>query len=225
MQETRQMSESRVGQLRQVWLEQLRQERLFAVIRVTEPDLAWKMAHAAGAAGIHLIEITWNSPDAAELIGQLGQALPDCQIGSGTILDRSQLTAAIAAGAKFLFMPHTDAQIIQAGIESQIPIMPGAFSPSEIVAAWQAGATAVKVFPIQTLGGASYVQHLRGPLGQIPLIPTGGVTLENAHTFLAAGAIAVGLGSHLFPADLVQAGDWSEIQARLQAFVQSLRAV
>jgi 2-dehydro-3-deoxyphosphogluconate aldolase / (4S)-4-hydroxy-2-oxoglutarate aldolase len=219
------MSEPGLQQLRQVWLNQLRQERLFAVIRVTDPDLSWKMAQTAAAAGIHLIEITWNSPDAAELIARLGHALPDCQIGSGTILDCSQLEAALAAGAKFLFMPHTDVKIIQAGVESQIPMMPGAFSPSEIVAAWQAGATAVKVFPIQALGGVSYLQHLRGPLGQIPLIPTGGVTFDNAHTFLAAGAIAVGLGGHLFPADLVQAGDWQQIQARLQTFVQSLRAV
>jgi 2-dehydro-3-deoxyphosphogluconate aldolase / (4S)-4-hydroxy-2-oxoglutarate aldolase len=214
-----------LSQLRQTWLERLTQERLVAVLRVTDPELGWQCAHTAAAAGIHLIEITWNSTAAAELIPQLAQALPNCWIGSGTILDLAQLEAVIATGAKFLFMPHTDPQIIQAGAAQQIPMIPGAFSPSEIVSSWQAGAAAVKVFPIETLGGTRYLQHLRGPLGHIPLIPTGGIDCNNATQFLQAGAVAVGLGSHLFPTDLVKAGAWAEIQTHLQQFVQMLRAV
>jgi 2-dehydro-3-deoxyphosphogluconate aldolase/(4S)-4-hydroxy-2-oxoglutarate aldolase len=209
--------------LRQAWLHKLQQERLVAVIRVSEPEFGWQMAKTAAAAGIGLIEITWNSPAAAELISQLAQALPDCWIGSGTILSLAQLEAALAVGVKFLFMPHTDPQIIQVGAERQIPMIPGAFSPSEIVAAWQAGAAAVKVFPIQTLGGTTYLQHLRGPLGHIPLIPTGGIHLDHAQHFLAAGAVAVGLGGNLFPEDLVRARDWATIQTRLENFVQMLR--
>jgi 2-dehydro-3-deoxyphosphogluconate aldolase / (4S)-4-hydroxy-2-oxoglutarate aldolase len=205
--------------LRQAWLHKLRQERLVAVIRVSEPELGWQMAKTAAAAGIGLIEITWNSPAAVALIPQLAQALPDCWIGSGTILSLAQLEAALAVGVKFLFMPHTDPQIIQAGANRQIPMIPGAFSPSEIVA----GAAAVKVFPIQTLGGTTYLQHLRGPLGHIPLIPTGGIHLDNAQHFLAAGAVAVGLGGNLFPEDLVRAGDWAAIHTRLENFVRMLR--
>jgi 2-dehydro-3-deoxyphosphogluconate aldolase / (4S)-4-hydroxy-2-oxoglutarate aldolase len=212
-----------LSHLRHAWLHKLQQERLVAVIRVSEPELGWQMAKTAAAAGIGLIEITWNSPAAAALIPQLAQALPDCWIGSGTILTLAQLEAALEVGVKFLFMPHTDPQIIQAGVNQQIPMIPGAFSPSEIVAAWQAGAAAVKVFPIQTLGDTTYLQHLHGPLGHIPLIPTGGIHLDNAQHFLAAGAVAVGLGGNLFPEDLVRARDWAAMQTRLENFVQMLR--
>ena len=102
--------------------------------------------------------------------------------------------------------------------------MAGALSPTEIVTAWQAGATCVKVFPVQAVGGAAYIRSLQGPLSQIPLIPTGGVTLENAKRFLEAGAVAVGLSGDLFPQAAIATEDWQAVTARSQALVDQLRA-
>ena len=132
------------------------------------------MAQAVAAGGMRLIEITWNSERAADLISQLQSELPNCVIGSGTLLTLEDLQGAIAAGAQFCFTPHTNLTLIQAAAKRQMPIIPGALSPTEIVTAWQAGAPCVKVFPVGAVGGAGYIRSLQGPLGQIPLIPTGG---------------------------------------------------
>lgn len=172
------------------------------------------MAQTVAQAGIKLIEITWNTPDAPDVICQLRARLPQCQIGTGTILQAPELATAIAAGSQFVFTPHVNVDLIRQANAAQIPIIPGALTPSEIVLAWQAGATCVKVFPIQVVGGAGYLRALQGPLGQIPLIPTGGVTLENAQEFLQAGAIAVGLSSSLFPQQLLRDQDWEAIYQR-----------
>lgn len=207
----------------QSWLTLLQQHRAIAVIRSPQIELGLQMAKAVAAGGMRLIEITWNSDQPAELIRQLRSQLPTCTIGTGTILDISQLRKAIACGAQFLFSPHVDQTLIQAAVDAGVPIVPGALSPTEIMTAWQAGASCVKVFPVQAVGGASYIKSLQLPRGQIPLIPTSGVTGENAKEFLAAGAIAVGLSSDLFPQPLVAARDWEAIIARSTLCVHSLR--
>lgn len=204
------------------WLTLLRQHRLIAVIRTSQLSLGRQMALAMAAGGIPLIEITWNSADAPKLIRQLRQELPQCKIGTGTILNQEQLEQAIEAGVQFLFTPHVDPALIASAVAADVPIVPGALSPTEIVTAWQAGASAVKVFPIQAVGGASYIKALQGPLAQIPLIPTGGVTLENAQEFIAAGAIAVGLSGELFPKSLVNTGDWKAIKNRAKTLKEQL---
>ncbi|WP_208344604.1 bifunctional 4-hydroxy-2-oxoglutarate aldolase/2-dehydro-3-deoxy-phosphogluconate aldolase [Aetokthonos hydrillicola] len=196
---------------RQAWLSQLEQNRAIAVIRTTEISLGRKMAFAVAFGGMRLIEITWSSDRAAELISQLRTELPTCIIGTGTIINMQQMQEAIKAGAQFIFTPHVDQALIQAAASLDLPIIPGALSPTEIVTAWASGATCVKVFPAQAVGGANYIKSLQGPIGHIPLIPTGGVTLENAKEFLNAGAIAVGLGGELFPKKLVELEDWEAI--------------
>jgi 2-dehydro-3-deoxyphosphogluconate aldolase/(4S)-4-hydroxy-2-oxoglutarate aldolase len=113
--------------------------------------------------------------------------------------------------------------LIQAAVAQQIPIVAGALSPTEIVMAWQAGATCVKVFPIQSVGGADYIRHICAPLGNIPLIPTGGVTLENARTFLEAGAIAVGLSGQLFPKEAIARSDWQVVTERVRRLMDEVR--
>lgn len=178
------------------------------------------MAQAVAAGGIRLIEITWNSDRPADLITQLRSDLPDCWIGAGTLLTQEQVKGAIAAGAQFLFTPHVDQGLIELAISQDVPIVPGALSPTEIVQAWQAGASSVKVFPVQAMGGASYIRSLQGPLGQIPLIPTGGVTVENARSFLDAGAIAVGLSGDLFPQSAVSQGNWDLITQRAAMLIE-----
>ncbi|MBE9095283.1 bifunctional 4-hydroxy-2-oxoglutarate aldolase/2-dehydro-3-deoxy-phosphogluconate aldolase [Tychonema sp. LEGE 07203] len=193
------------------WLTLLKKHRAIAVIRSSEKELARQMASAVAAGGFQFVEITWNTHKAAELIAELRSEFPTFSIGTGTLLNLKQLQQAIDCGAQFLFTPHTDVAMIKTAVDAGVPIVPGAFSPTEIMTAWQAGATCVKVFPISGLGGAAYLKSLQGPLGHIPLIPTGGVTVENAKVFIDAGAIAVGLAGDLFPKHLVANGDWRAI--------------
>jgi 2-dehydro-3-deoxyphosphogluconate aldolase/(4S)-4-hydroxy-2-oxoglutarate aldolase len=209
----------------QSWLTLLQQTPAIAVIRTAKIEQGRQMALAVAAGGIQLIEITWNSDRPTELIQQLRVELPNCTIGTGTLLTLDQLKEAIAAGAQFLFTPHVDPVMIQTAVAHSIPIIPGALSPTEIVTAWQAGASCVKVFPVSSVGGASYIKSLQGPLGNIPLIPTGGVTLENAKEFIAAGAIAVGLSGQLFPPQLVAQGNWSAIAQLAKNLMQQLATV
>lgn len=206
----------------QFWLKLVQRHRAIAVIRAHQIEIGRKMAHAVASGGMQLIEITWNSERATELISCLRSELPTCTIGTGTLLNLEHLRYAIAAGAEFLFTPHADLAMIQAASTNGVPIIPGALTPTEIVRAWQAGASCVKVFPIQAVGGASYIRSLQGPLGDIPLIPTGGVTMENAQEFLKAGAIAVGLAGDLFPKQLVASSDWQAITQRAKNFMQQL---
>lgn len=196
------------------WLSQVQQEKAIAVIRAPQIEVGVQMAQAVTAGGMTLIEITWNSDRPAQLVQRLRSSLPHCWIGAGTLLTVDDVKAAIEAGAQFVFTPHTNVQLIETAVKLEVPIVTGALTPSEIVTAWQAGATCVKVFPIQAVGGASYIKSLREPLGQIPLIPTGGVTIDNAPEFIAAGAVAVGLSGQLFPKAAIEQGDWAEISDR-----------
>jgi 2-dehydro-3-deoxyphosphogluconate aldolase / (4S)-4-hydroxy-2-oxoglutarate aldolase len=207
----------------QVWLSQLKIHRAIAVIRA--PKMVWgeKMALAVASGGMGLIEITWNCDRAPELISQLRSQLPNCMIGTGTLFNVQELQDAIACGAQFLFSPHTDPDMIKAAVAQNIPMIPGALTPTEIITAWNYGASCVKVFPVQAVGGTNYIKSLQGPLGHIPLIPTGGVMLENAQAFLEAGAVAVGLSGELFPQASVLQGNWQEITAQAKALMQRLQ--
>ncbi len=204
------------------WLQHLRQTRAIAVIRADSLALSEQLAAAVAAGGVEHIEIAWNSDRPAKTIARLRERLPDCYVGAGTLLHSEAATEAIAAGAQFLFSPHIAVELVQQAVAVGVPIVPGALTPTEIVTAWQAGATAVKVFPVLSLGGAAYLRSLRAPLRDIPLIPTGGVNLANAPDLLAAGAVAVGLSSQLFPQALLAAEDWDGIAERARQLLQSL---
>jgi 2-dehydro-3-deoxyphosphogluconate aldolase/(4S)-4-hydroxy-2-oxoglutarate aldolase len=208
----------------QFWLSLVRQQRVIAVVRNRQFEQGIQMAKAVAAGGIQLIEVTWNSDRAPELIAQLRAELPHCWIGAGTLLTLAQQQQAIAAGAQFLFTPHVDIDMIKTAVEQEIPVVAGALSPTEIVQAGQAGAASVKVFPIEVMGGASYIQALQAPLGNIPLIPTGGITLENTTAFLQAGAIAVGLSSDLFPKAALAQRNWDAIALRAHTLVQRVKS-
>lgn len=190
------------------WLGLLKEQRAIAVIRSHQMSLALGMAQSVAKGGMKIIEITWNTERAGDLIGELRRDFPNCLIGAGTLLNLDDLQGAIDCGAQFLFTPHTDALLIKTAVNQGLPIIPGALSPTEIITAWQAGATCVKVFPISAVGGASYLKTLQGPIGQIPLIPTGGITVNNAKSMIDAGAIAVGLSGDLFPKELVKQQSW-----------------
>ncbi|MBD2442468.1 bifunctional 4-hydroxy-2-oxoglutarate aldolase/2-dehydro-3-deoxy-phosphogluconate aldolase [Dolichospermum sp. FACHB-1091] len=209
--------------LNQIWLSQLKIHRAIAVIRT--PKMVWgeKMAVAVASGGMGLIEITWNSDRAPELISTLRTKLPGCIIGTGTLFNLQQLQEAIACGCQFLFSPHTDPDMIRTAVAANIPIIPGALTPTEIITAWNYGASCVKVFPVQSVGGSNYIKSLQGPLGHIPLIPTGGVTLENAEDFLKVGAIAVGLSGELFPKKWVLEENWDGITQQAKVLTQKLQ--
>lgn len=206
------------------WLQLLRQHKAIAVIRSNDFDLAYQMAQAVAAGGINIIEVTWNSKLPKQLITLLRQELPQCTVGTGTILDLQQLTSAVNAGAEFAFAPHYDPAVLKTCLSTyKIPFVPGVSSPTEAVRAWQQGARAVKVFPIKALGGAEYIKCLQGPLSHIPLIPTGGITIENASKMIQAGAIAVGISSNLFPPEALVNQDWLAITTRTKYLLEKLQ--
>jgi 2-dehydro-3-deoxyphosphogluconate aldolase/(4S)-4-hydroxy-2-oxoglutarate aldolase len=204
------------------FLQLLRQHRAIAVIRAPDLERGLRMAAAVEAGGLRLIEITWDSAQPALLVDKLRHQWPHCTVGVGTVLSLANLTQAGAAGAQFCFCPHTDSTLIHLAQTLGVPLVPGALTPNEIMAARQLGAAAVKVFPISAVGGASYLRSLQGPLGSIPLVPTGGVTVENASEMIRAGAIAVGLSSGLFPRQALDQGDWAAITQRAAQLVGSL---
>ncbi|MEM8721602.1 MAG: bifunctional 4-hydroxy-2-oxoglutarate aldolase/2-dehydro-3-deoxy-phosphogluconate aldolase [Cyanobacteria bacterium P01_G01_bin.39] len=208
------------------WLKLLHQQRAIAVIRYSDYNLGYKMAQAVAAAGMNLIEITWNSDRPGKLITQLRTELPHCTIGTGTILTAQQLQESVVAGAEFIFAPHFDPVLLEiAQSRYQVPFIPGVFTPSEIVNAWQQGAKVVKVFPIKSLGGAEYIRCLQSPLGHIHLIPTGGITIDNAPQMINSGAIAVGISSNLFPQQAIASQDWSSITNRAKVLLQKLQKI
>ena len=205
------------------WLNLLQRHRIIAVVRADNAVIAREIALAAAAGGIKLIEIAWNTDRAESLIPKLQQELPDCKIGAGTVLDIDSAERAIACGCSFLFTPHTNLDLISKCLQNNVPVIAGALTPTEILAAWQAGAAAVKVFPIKVVGGVDYLKCLQPILCDIPLIPTGGVTIQNAAQFLAAGAIAVGISSDLFSTEMIAEDDWTTIIARSQMLIKKVQ--
>lgn len=175
--------------------------RIVAIARGIPAERLPAVAAALRRAGIRAFEVTLDSPGALDGIAavaatEAAAGASGLLVGAGTVLDAGAAATALEAGARFLVMPHTDPDLVAWAAERGVAAFPGAMTPSEILAAWRAGAAAVKVFPAATLG-PSFVREVRGPLGAIPLIPTGGITADNAAAFLGAGAAAVGVGGWL----------------------------
>lgn len=207
----------------QAWLNLIQKEKAIAILRSPNLKIGTQLAKTAIEGGMSVIEISWTSQDAANLITHLRSIFPNSTIGVGTILSVADLKNAIAAGAQFAFMPHTDFDLIAIAKRKEVPIIPGALTPTEIVTAWRAKASCVKVFPIQSVGYGEYLQAIKAPLREIPLIPTGGVTIENAHSLIQAGAIAVGIGGSLFSKTAIESENWSLIQQQVQTLMNRLR--
>ncbi len=172
--------------------------------------------------GLTTIEITMNTPGAEAMIRlALDHHADGLNIGAGTVCTTRDLEKAVAAGAQFIVTPIMDERIIRACVKQDIPIFPGAYTPSEIYRAWELGAFMVKVFPASSLGPA-FVKDLKGPMPQINLLPTGGVGLANMAQFFKAGAGGVGIGSHLFDPALIEAKNWAGLKAHFGEFVNQL---
>ncbi|MFZ5895678.1 MAG: bifunctional 4-hydroxy-2-oxoglutarate aldolase/2-dehydro-3-deoxy-phosphogluconate aldolase [Myxococcota bacterium] len=181
---------------RNSFLEQLKQTGVVAVIRSASADAAVAAAHALVRGGVTGIEVTFSTPGAPDAIARARRELSGALVGAGTVLEPAELDAACEAGAQFLVSPHTDVELITRARERGVPFLAGALTPTEVVQAFRAGASCVKLFPGSAVG-PSYVKALRGPLPHIPLMPTGGVDEHNLGEWLAAGAIAVGMGGNL----------------------------
>jgi 2-dehydro-3-deoxyphosphogluconate aldolase/(4S)-4-hydroxy-2-oxoglutarate aldolase len=196
---------------------------IVAIMRRTESSLAVETAEALLAGGVSVVEVTLNSPGALEMLEALARRVGDrMAIGAGTVMSAEEVRRAIGAGAQFIVSPHTDATVIEAARAADAPALPGAFTPTEIVRAWQLGASVVKVFPVGSVG-PRYLRDVLAPLTEIPLLPTGGVSLENAADFIRAGARGLGLGSDLVSPKAITARDFGSLTARAQAFVEEVR--
>ncbi|ALC89429.1 2-dehydro-3-deoxyphosphogluconate aldolase [Bacillus sp. FJAT-18017] len=175
----------------------LQETKMIAIIRGSKPEDVHSIAEALWEGGITVLEITLNSPGALEVIKQVSREMDGRSIvGAGTVLDPESARAALLAGAKFILSPTVDEGTIRMTKRYGAVSIPGAFTPTEILKAYEYGGDIVKVFPATTLG-PSYVKDIHGPLPQIPLLPTGGIGLENVADFIKAGAVGVGLGSSL----------------------------
>jgi 2-dehydro-3-deoxyphosphogluconate aldolase/(4S)-4-hydroxy-2-oxoglutarate aldolase len=196
-----------------------------AVIRLQEPSKLRAVIDALAAGGVRALEITMTVPGAIDLIKAVAPSLPkEFIIGAGTILDPETARMAILAGARYVVSPVFSPTVLALCHRYDVAAMPGCFSPTEILAAWEAGADIVKVFPA-TAVGPGYFKDIHGPLPQVRLMPTGGVTLENTGEWIKAGAVAVGVGTALVERQAVEAGDYATVTAKAARFVEAVAAV
>ncbi len=196
--------------------------KVVAVIRTKDAARLAGTAEALRKGGVTAIEITMTVPGAVDIIREMARSKgPGMLVGAGTVLDAGMAADVMGAGADFVVSPITDMETIRACRAAGVLVAPGAFTPTEIVSAWRAGADIVKVFPATSLG-PQFCRDVLGPLPQIRLMPTGGVTIENARDFLAAGACCVGIGAALVDRKAVEAGDWAALEARARRLMASL---
>ena len=200
-------------------LQRVLDQGIVAVVRSPDSHRLVDVAKALADGGVGIMEITFTVPNALEVIRQVRHQMGDnVLLGAGTVLDPETARAAILAGAEFIVAPTLNREIIALCHRYDKLVMPGAFTPTEILSAWEAGADIVKVFPAD-VGGAAYFKALRGPLPQIRLMPTGGVDLSTAAEFLKAGACCLGVGSQLVDPKTVAAGDYARIRDLARQYV------
>src|ERR1700704_1126550 len=185
---------------------------IVAVVRSSDSQQLVEASRALADGGVTVIEITMSVPNALEVLGRVRQALVDrVLLGAGTVLDAETARAVLLAGAEYIVAPTVNLEVIRLCQRYDKLVMPGAFTPTEILSAWEAGADIVKVFPAEVVGPA-FFRALRGPLPQIRLMPTGGVDLTTAAAFLKAGACCLGIGGQLVEAPAVAAGNFERIR-------------
>ena len=194
-----------------------------AILRFFTSAEVEKLVPASMAGGLRNLEVTMNTPGAAEvirltceLVGKQGN------VGAGTVTTLEELELALSAGASFIVTPAVLPEVIQACVQRQVPVMPGAMTPTEVLMAWRLGAKLVKIFPADQLGPA-HLKALKAPFPQIPLMPTGGVTVETLPEFKKAGADAFGVGGSLFDPKQVAAGNWNFFREQASRFAHAYR--
>lgn len=194
---------------------------VIGILRGFSQEQVFRILEIYQECGFLLAEITWNTPNAAMIIGSAQERFPNLIIGAGTVVEIDDYYAAKDAGAEFIVTPILNDNVVNQSVKDGIPIFPGAFSPTEIHNAWTQGATMVKVFPSGTLS-YGYIKELQGPFPQIPLVPTGGITIENVELFLRAGAKGLGVGGGLFKSSLILEENWSALGKHFDTFYQKV---
>lgn len=196
---------------------------LVAIIRAPSGEQLVQVAEALLAGGIDVLEVTFTVPGILDILKEIRAALGDrILLGAGTVLDPETARAAILAGAEFIVTPTVNLDVIRMCHRYDKLVMAGAFTPTEILTAWDAGADIVKLFPAD-IGGPSYLKTIHGPLPQVRLLPTGGVNLNTLKDFVDAGACAVGLGSALVEKAALANGDMMRVQTQAAAFVRQMQ--
>lgn len=191
---------------------------ILAILRGYTLEINQKLIELSISRGLNFIEITMNTDNAEEQIESLSKKFErDICIGAGTVTNLPSLEKALNAGAKFIVTPTTDLAVIHKCRDKKVPIFPGAFSPSEISSAWNAGATMVKLFPASQLG-PSYIKAILAPLSNVKLLATGGIDEGSIQDYLKVGCQGFGIGSPLFPNELIQNKDWNKISSNIQKF-------
>lgn len=194
------------------------------ILRNVPPLTVPTLARYYSEAGLTTLEVTMNSDEALTTITRLVQDFGGkLNIGAGTVCTLEDLDKALAAGAQFIVTPILQEEVIRACVQQQVPVFPGAYSPTEIYKAWHLGATMVKVFPATKLG-ASYIKEVLAPMSYLKLLPTGGVAPDNFTAFLKAGAAGLGMGSQLFPKQLIEEGAWEELSVLFRQLVTAYEA-
>jgi 2-dehydro-3-deoxyphosphogluconate aldolase/(4S)-4-hydroxy-2-oxoglutarate aldolase len=204
----------------------IREIGIVPAIRVTSKEDAFFAAETVIGGGIPIVEVTMTVPDATEVVTELRNRHPDAIVGAGTVLDISAANRCLDAGAMFVTSTGFDCAIVEVARRAQVAAIPGALTPSEIMAAIRAGADMIKLFPCAQVGGAAYLRALHGPFPRVPFIASGGVHQQTAMEFIEAGAAALGIGEDLIPHEAVQScrADWiQELAHRFLSMVQRAR--
>jgi 2-dehydro-3-deoxyphosphogluconate aldolase/(4S)-4-hydroxy-2-oxoglutarate aldolase len=201
-------------------LAELKRIGLVPVLRAASVEKAMALAGAIADGGVTVLEITMTVPGAIEVMKRLAKERPDILIGAGTVLDPETARMCILEGAQFVVSPALNFATIEMCHRYGIGVLPGALTPTEVVAAWQAGADVVKVFPASAMGGAKYLTALKGPLPQVEMVPTGGVSLATAKEFLEAGAFALGVGSDLADTKAMDSGNAAKVTETAKKYLE-----
>jgi 2-dehydro-3-deoxyphosphogluconate aldolase/(4S)-4-hydroxy-2-oxoglutarate aldolase len=197
---------------------------LVGILRGITGDLFPGVMQASFAAGLQALEITMNTAGATDLVRRCRPEVPPGKLlGIGTVRNPEEAKAAIAAGAMFLVTPNTDTRVIEYSAARDIPVIAGAFTPTEVYRAWSAGAALIKIFPCGPVG-PEYIRELRGPFDQIPMVAVGGVTLANLGAYFRAGAAGVGVGTALFGGAALRAGNLESITENVRIYVGAVAA-
>ena len=202
----------------------IREIGIIPAIRVSSAEDAHFAADSVASGGIPIVEITTTVPEAVKLISHLVRYHPKIVVGAGTVLNADMAGKCIDAGASFITSPGFNPKIVEFATQKQTAVLPGALTPTEVIAAWEEGSDFIKVFPCAQVGGDKYIKALKTALPQIPIIAAGGITQHTAESFIVAGATAIGVGTELIPTDAIEHRESERIQELAQRFISFVKS-